>query len=91
MNKADFLTAVAEKAGVSKKDAASVVAAFEDVVVDLVKKDDKLTLTGFLSFERKTIPAKSGKIPGTDKTYSNPETVGPRVKIGKSFKDSVAS
>ena len=40
MNKADLVTAMAEKAGVSKKDAEASLKAFTDIVAEELKKGD---------------------------------------------------
>ena len=51
MNKADLVAAMAEKAGVSKKDAEASLKAFTDVVAEEVKKGEKIQLVGFGTFE----------------------------------------
>ena len=60
MTKADLISAVAEKANVSKKDAEAVVKAFQETVIDAAKADDKVTLLGFGTFSSKAVPAKDG-------------------------------
>ena len=47
MNKTELVAAVAEKAGLSKKDAEKALKAFTDVVADELKKDGKVQLVGF--------------------------------------------
>lgn len=51
MTKAEMIVAVAEKAGMTKKDAEKAVAAVLETVTETLKKGDKITLTGFGSFE----------------------------------------
>ena len=51
MNKTELIAAVAEKAGISKKDADSAVNAMIDVVVEAVAANDKVQLVGFGKFE----------------------------------------
>ena len=51
MNKTELVAAVAEQAGLSKKDAEAAVKAFTDVVSDALKKGDKIQLVGFGTFE----------------------------------------
>ena len=51
MNKADLVAAMAEKAGVSKKDAEASLKAFTDVVAEELKKGEKIQLVGFGTFE----------------------------------------
>lgn len=60
MTKAELIANVAEKAGVSKKDAEAVVKAFQETVICAAKADDKITLAGFGTFSSKDVPAKDG-------------------------------
>lgn len=46
MNKSELVAAMAEKAGLSKKDAEAALNAFTDAVADALKKGDKITLVG---------------------------------------------
>ena len=50
MNKTEFITAVAEKAGLSKADAKKAVDAFVETVSDEMKAGGKIALLGFGSF-----------------------------------------
>lgn len=65
MTKADFVSAVAEKAGVSKKDVEAVIGAGKDVVIDAVKAGDKVGIPGFGTFSRKDSAAREGINPLT--------------------------
>ena len=47
MQKTDFVKSVAERAGVSQKEAKQVVDAALDIVTETLKKGEKVTLTGF--------------------------------------------
>ena len=51
MNKVELIAAVAEKSGLSKKDAEKAVSAVLDSVVEAVAKEDKVQLVGFGTFE----------------------------------------
>ena len=50
MNKTELVAAVAEQAGLSKKDAEAAVKAFTDVVAEALKAGDKIQLVGFGTF-----------------------------------------
>ena len=50
MNKAELVTAVAEKAGLTKKDSEKVLKAFVDVVTEELKNGEKVQLVGFGTF-----------------------------------------
>ena len=53
MNKAEFVAAMAEKAGLSKKDAEKAVKAFTEIVSEELAKGEKIQLVGFGTFEVK--------------------------------------
>lgn len=65
MNKTELVAAVAEKAGLSKKDAEKAVAAVIDAVVDTLKAGEKVQLVGFGTFEVKERAAREGVNPAT--------------------------
>lgn len=90
MNKVELVASVAEKAGLSKKDAEKAVAAVLDTVVDAVAKDDKVQLVGFGTFEVRTRAARTGRNPQTKQTITIPASKAPVFKAGKAFKDAVA-
>ena len=50
MNKTEFISAIAEKAELSKKDAEKALKAFTDVVEEELKKGEKIQLVGFGTF-----------------------------------------
>ena len=52
MNKTELVAAMADQAGLSKKDAEKALKAFTDVVAEELKKDGKVQLVGFGTFER---------------------------------------
>ena len=51
MNKTELVAAMADQAGMSKKDAEKALKAFVDVVAEELKKDGKVQLVGFGTFE----------------------------------------
>ena len=51
MNKTELVAAMADQAGLSKKDAEKALKAFTDVVAEELKKDGKVQLVGFGTFE----------------------------------------
>ena len=51
MNKAELVTAMADQAGLSKKDTEKALKAFTDVVAGELKKGGKVQLVGFGTFE----------------------------------------
>lgn len=90
MNKADIVNAVAERTGLSKKDADKAVAAFTDVVADSLKSGDKVVLVGFGTFEVKERSARIGRNPRTKEAIEIPASKAPVFKAGKGLKDAIA-
>ena len=90
MNKTELVAAVAEKSGLTKKDAERVVNATIDTVVEAMVKGDKVSLSGFGIFEVKEREARVGRNPRTKETIQIPATRLPAFKASKTLKDSVA-
>ena len=89
MNKTELVAAVAEQAGLSKKDAAAAVKAFTDVVSDALKKGDKIQLVGFGTFEVSERAAREGRNPKTGESMKIEACKTPKFKAGKALKDLV--
>ncbi|MEX0877875.1 MAG: HU family DNA-binding protein [Candidatus Spechtbacterales bacterium] len=89
MTKDQLVSALAEKAGVSKKDAGNVLDAFTDIVTAALSKGDPVALTGFGSFQVSHRAARQGRNPQTGATLQIPAMNVPRFKAGKALKDSV--
>ena len=89
MNKADLVAAMAEKAGVSKKDAEASLKAFTDVVAEELKKGEKIQLVGFGTFEVSERAARTGRNPQTGAEMTIAESKAPKFKAGKALKDAL--
>lgn len=89
MNKAELVAAVAEKAGLSKKDAEASVKAFTDVIAEELKKGEKVTLVGFGTFEVSQRAERVGRNPQTKQTITIPASKAPKFKAGKALKDAI--
>ena len=90
MNKADLVAAVAEKAGISKKDSEKAVnAAFDAITASLVK-GERVQLSGFGVFETKDREARIARNPQTKEPMQIAATRVPTFKASKALKDSVA-
>ena len=90
MNKAELVAAVAEKAGLSKKDSDKAVSAVLDVIAEELAKGGKVQLVGFGSFESKVRNARIGRNPRTKQEIEIPASRVPVFKAGKALKDVVA-
>ena len=89
MNKTELVAAVAEQAGLSKKDAEAAVKAFTDVVAEALKAGDKIQLVGFGTFEVSERAAREGRNPRTGETMVIEASKNPKFKAGKALKDLV--
>ena len=77
MQKTDFVKAVAKKAKMSQKDTKEVVDAALEVIADQLKSGEKVTLTGFGTFEVRQRQAREGVNPQTGKKINIPATKTP--------------
>ena len=89
MNKTELVAAVAEQAGLSRKDAEAAVKAFTDVVADALKNGDKIQLVGFGTFEVSERAAREGRNPKTGESMKIEACKTPKFKAGKVLKDLV--
>ena len=90
MNRTELIAAVAEKAGLTKKDAEQAVLATLDTVAAAMAAGDKVQLAGFGTFETKEREARVGRNPHTKEAIEIPATRVPAFKASKALKDNVA-
>lgn len=87
MTKAELVDKIAEQTGVSKSDVEKVLKGFEECVTQVVStSDDKVTLPGFISFERVQRAARTGRNPQTGETMQVPATKAVKVSAGAALK-----
>lgn len=91
MTKEQLVAQIAEKAEISKKDAASFLSAFTSVVGDTLAKGESIQLVGFGTFEVVERPEREGRNPLTGETMKIAACKAPKFKAGKSLKDMVNS
>lgn len=89
MNKTELVAAMAEEAGLSKKDAEKALKAFTDVVAAELKKGEKIQLVGFGTFEVSERAAREGRNPQTGEAMPIAASKSPKFKAGKALKDSI--
>lgn len=89
MVKLDVVAKVAEKAGLTKADASRALEAVTDTISAALKKGEKVTLTGFGTFEVRQRAARMGRNPQTGASLHIPATKTPAFKSGKSLKEAV--
>ena len=90
MNKTELIAAVAERSELSKKDAEAAVTALVDDITESLRREEKVQLVGFGSFEVKVRAERMGRNPQTKEPIPIPASKAPVFKAGKALKDAVA-
>ena len=89
MNKVELIAAMAEKAGLSKKDCETTLNAMTEAITNALKAGEKVQLVGFGSFETKKRAARTGRNPRTNEPVEIPAAKLPVFKAGKALKDAI--
>lgn len=89
MNKAQLVEAIADKVG-GRQQAADAVDAVLDAIVRAVVGGDRVSVTGFGSFEKVDRPARYARNPQTGERVRVKKTSVPRFRAGQGFKDLVS-
>ncbi|GAA0928960.1 HU family DNA-binding protein [Streptomyces thermoalcalitolerans] len=89
MNKAQLVEAIADKMG-GRQQAADAVDAVLDAIVRAVVAGDRVSVTGFGSFEKVERPARYARNPQTGERVRVKKTSVPRFRAGQGFKDLVS-
>jgi DNA-binding protein HU-beta len=89
VNKAQLVEAIADKVG-GRQQAADAVDAVLDAIVRAVVGGDRVSVTGFGSFEKVDRPARYARNPQTGERVRVKKTSVPRFRAGQGFKDLVS-
>lgn len=89
MNKTELVDAVAESAGLSKKDANNAIDAVFSSISNTLADGETVSLIGFGTFSVSARPARTGRNPRTGETIKIAATSVPKFKPGKGLKDAV--
>ncbi|MGW4232961.1 HU family DNA-binding protein [Streptomyces sp. NPDC004980] len=89
MNKAQLVEAIADKVG-GRQQAADAVDVVLDAIVRAVVAGDRVSVTGFGSFEKVDRPARYARNPQTGERVRVKKTSVPRFRAGQGFKDLVS-
>ena len=87
MNKKELVRAIANKCGITLKDASLAVDGFIGAVTDSLKAGEAVQISGFGSFEVKSKPAREGINPKTGEKIKIAASKAPAFKFGKAYKD----
>lgn len=89
MTKAELIKAVAEKAGMTQKDAGAAVDAFVQVVIEAAKRGDEVKIPGFGSFVIAERAERQGKNPQTGEPITIPARKVVAFRAGSGLKTAV--
>ena len=89
MSKFEIVNQLADKAGLSKVDSTKALDALEAIIQKALAKGEKVTWTGFGTFEVRKRAARTGRNPQTGAPMHIPATKSPAFKAGKGLKDAV--
>ena len=89
MTKQDFVDAVADRAGMSKRDAGAAVDAVLDTITDTLRRGDAVTFTGFGKFSTSARAARQGVNPRTGERVQIQATTVPKFSAGSALKSAV--
>jgi DNA-binding protein HU-beta len=91
VTKQEFVDAVADRAGMSKRDAGDAVDAMLDTITDTLKRGDSVTFTGFGKFSTSARAARMGVNPRTGERVQIQATTVPKFTAGSALKTAVKS
>ncbi|WBB62824.1 HU family DNA-binding protein [Streptomyces sp. WMMC500] len=89
MNKAQLVEAITDKMG-GRQQAADAVDAVLDAIIRAVVSGERVSVTGFGSFEKVERPARYARNPQTGERVRVKKTSVPRFRAGQGFKDLVS-
>ena len=88
MNKNELIRAIANKVGITLKDASIALEGVIDSITDGLNAGEKVQISGFGTFELKTKDARDGINPKTGEKIKISASKIPAFKFGKAYKDS---
>ncbi len=89
MNRQELITEISNRTGLMKKDTDDVIVAFMDIVKESLVRGDKVSLSGFGTFDIVKRAARTGRNPKTGETIQIESSVSPKFKPAKALKDAV--
>jgi DNA-binding protein HU-beta len=89
MNKVELSHAVAQKVGLTKKEAIEAVDAVFDIIVETLQKDEEVKIGSFGQFKLKSRAPREARNPSTGEKISVPSSTGISFKPSKVLKDQL--
>lgn len=85
--KADVINAIAEQAGISKKEASAAFDAFVNYIGDACRRGERCAIPGLGSFAVTQRKAREGRNPRTKEVINIPASKNVRFKAGRDLRD----
>ena len=89
MKRTDFIAIVAERTGVTKKQAEAIISTTFSCIGDVLAQGDKFGWSGFGSFETRQRAEREGHIPSTGESITIPASAVPVFKPSKQLKEKI--
>ena len=89
MTKEEMIAMMAEKSGISKKQATEALGAFMDGITGQLKDGGKVSFAGFGTFAVSARKARTGRNPQTGAEIKIPATKVPVFRAGKNLKEAI--
>ncbi len=87
--KGDVINAIADQAGISKKEAAAAFDAFVSYISETCQKGERCAVPGLGSFSVSHRKAREGRNPRTKEKITIPASKNVRFKAGKDLRDAI--
>jgi DNA-binding protein HU-beta len=91
VNRTELVSAIAERASLTKSQADAALSALQEVLVDSLSKGEPVKVTGLLGVERVERAARTGRNPRTGEEIQIPAGYGVKISAGSALKKAVTS
>lgn len=95
MNKSELIAQLGDRASLSRSEATKVVDALfsveNGIIAEALRSGEKITITGFGSFETKKREARTGRNPRTGKEIQIAASTNAAFRAGKGLKDRLGA
>ena len=91
ISRTELVAAVAQRAMLTKSQAAAAVEAYESAIVEAVTRREQVRLNGFITVDVFDRAERQGRNPRTGEPLTIAASSAPRVTPGKTLKDATAA
>ena len=90
VNRTELVASIADRASLTKAQADSALAAFQEILIENLSKGEPVKITGLMSVERVERAARTGRNPRTKEEIQIPAGYGVRISAGSTLKKAVS-